>query len=322
MQMTTMKALRFEKYGPPSVLSIQQLQVPDLEPGQALVELHASAINPSDVKNVAGVFKASLPRVPGRDYAGVVVAGDGWKGKDVWGSGAGFGVSRDGTHAQYVVVSSDGLSEKPAHLSMEEASAVGVPYLAAWSGLVDAASIEAGETVLITGALGAVGRAATQIAHWKKAKVIGADISDKSSDVDILINTKARELAVEVKALTNGRGVDLVFDAVGSPMFEPCLKSLRLGGRQVAITSIGDGRVEFSLVDFYHNLLRLIGVDTLKLTGPAIAKIMDELRTGFEGGYLRVSPVQSWSLDQAVDAYTAVGKGMTLDKHVFLPGRN
>jgi NADPH:quinone reductase len=322
MQMTTMKALRFEKYGPPSVLSIQQLQVPDLEPGQALVELHASAINPSDVKNVAGVFKASLPRVPGRDYAGVVVAGDGWKGKDVWGSGAGFGVSRDGTHAQYVVVSSDGLSEKPAHLSMEEASAVGVPYLAAWSGLVDAASIEAGETVLITGALGAVGRAATQIAHWKKAKVIGADISDKSSDVDILINTKARELAVEVKALTNGRGVDLVFDAVGGPMFEPCLKSLRLGGRQVAITSIGDGRVEFSLVDFYHNLLRLIGVDTLKLTGPAIAKIMDELRTGFEGGYLRVSPVQSWSLDQAIDAYTAVGKGMTLDKHVFLPGRN
>jgi NADPH:quinone reductase len=322
MQMTTMKALRFEKYGPPSVLSIQQLQVPDLEPGQALVELHASAINPSDVKNVAGVFKASLPRVPGRDYAGVVVAGDGWKGKDVWGSGAGFGVSRDGTHAQYVVVSSDGLSEKPAHLSMEEASAVGVPYLAAWSGLVDAANIQAGETVLITGALGAVGRAATQIAHWKKAKVIGADISDKSSDVDVLINTKTKELAVEVKALTNGKGVDLVFDAVGGPMFEPCLKSLRLGGRQVAITSLGDGRVEFSLVDFYHNLLRLIGVDTLKLTGPAIAKIMDELRTGFEGGFLRVSPVQSWSLDQAIDAYTAVGKGMTLDKHVFLPGRN
>src|SRR5271167_620723 len=175
--MTTMKALRFEKYGPPSVLSIQQLQVPALKTGEALVELHASAINPSDVKNIAGVFKASLPRIPGRDYAGVVVAGDGWKGKEVWGSGAGFGVSRDGTHAQYVVVGSDGLSEKPSNLSMEEASAVGVPYLAAWSGLVDAAKIQSGETVLVTGALGAVGRAAIQIAHWKKAKVIGADIA-------------------------------------------------------------------------------------------------------------------------------------------------
>jgi NADPH:quinone reductase len=138
--MKTMKALRFEKYGPPSVLSIQELPVPDLKTGEALVELHASAINPSDVKNVAGAFKASLPRIPGRDFAGVVVAGDGWKGKEVWGSGAGFGVWRDGTHAQYIVAGLDGLSRKPAHLSMEQASTVGVPYLAAWSGLVDGAN--------------------------------------------------------------------------------------------------------------------------------------------------------------------------------------
>ena len=317
--MTTMKALRFEKYGPPSVLSIQELRVPDLRTGEALVELHASAINPSDVKNVAGAFKASLPRIPGRDFAGVVVAGDGWKGKEVWGSGAGFGVWRDGTHAQYIVVSSDGLSEKPALLSMEEASTVGIPYLAAWSGLVDAANILEGETVLITGALGAVGRAATQIAHWKKAKVIGADISDKPSDADVFVNTRAKELPVEVKASTNGKDADLVFDAVGGPMFETCLQSLRLGGRQVAITSIGNGRVEFSLVDFYHNLQRLIGVDTVKLTGPSIAKIMDKLRAGFEEGHLRTSPAQSWSLDQAIDAYTAVEKGTSLNKHVFLP---
>jgi len=192
--MTTMKALRFEKYGPPSVLSPQELDVPDLRQGEALVELHASAINPSDVKNVAGLFKASLPRVPGRDYAGVVIAGDGWKGKEVWGSGAGFGVSRDGTHAQFIVVDSDGLAEKPSQLSMEEASAVGVPYLAAWSALIDTANVQAGETVLITGALGAVGRAATQIAHWKKAKVIGADISEKPSEADAFINTKAKDL--------------------------------------------------------------------------------------------------------------------------------
>jgi NADPH:quinone reductase len=320
--MATMKALRFEKYGPPSVLSIEELRVPDFKTGEALVELHASAINPSDVKNVAGAFKASLPRIPGRDFAGVVVAGDGWKGKEVWGSGAGFGVWHDGTHAQYVVVSSDALSEKPAPLSMEEASTVGVPYLAAWSGLIDAANIQEGETVLITGALGAVGRAATQIAHWKKAKVIGADISDKPTDADVFINTRVKELPAEVKALTKGKGADLVFDAVGGPMFEACLKSLRLGGRQVAITSIGNGRVEFSLVDFYHNLQRLIGIDTVKLTGPAIAKIMDKLRTGFEEGYLRPAPVQTWSLDQAIEAYSAVAKGASSNKHVFLPRRN
>jgi NADPH2:quinone reductase len=318
-QMKTMKALRFEKYGPPSVLTIQELPVPDLRTGEALVELHASAINPSDVKNVAGVFKASLPRVPGRDFAGVVVAGDGWKGKEVWGSGAGFGVWRDGAHAQFIVVGSDGLSEKPALLSMEEASTVGVPYLAAWSGLVDAANVQAGETVLITGALGAVGRAAVQIAHWKSAKVIGADITDQPSDADVFINIKARELAAEVKALTDGKGADLMFDAVGGPMFEPCLKSLRLGGRQVAITSAGNGRVEFNLVDFYHNQQRLVGVDTVKLSSPAIANIMDKLRRGFEDGHLRTSPVERWSLDQAIDAYTAVEKRTSLNKQVFIP---
>jgi AraC-like DNA-binding protein len=95
---------------------------------QALVEVRASAVNPSDVKNVAGVFKALLPRVPGRDYAGVVAAGEGWTGKAVWGSGAGFGVTSDGADAQYVVVDLDALSEKPAQLSMAEASARSVSF--------------------------------------------------------------------------------------------------------------------------------------------------------------------------------------------------
>jgi NADPH:quinone reductase len=96
------------------------------------------------------------------------------------------------------------------------------------------------------------------------------------------------------------------------------LKSLRYGGRQVAIASIGNGRVEFSLVHFYHNLLSLISVDTMKLAGPEIAKIMDEPRAGFEDGYLRPSPVQTWSLDQGIEAYTAVEKGAASNKHVFL----
>src|SRR5258707_11061966 len=137
--MQTMKALRFETYGPPSVLSLQEISIPDLKPGEILVEVHASAINPSDVKIVSGLFSPTLPRTPGRDYAGVVVSGDRWKGKEVWGNGAGFGVIRDGAHAQYVIVPSDWLSEKPHHLSMEQAASIGVPYITAWSALVDAA---------------------------------------------------------------------------------------------------------------------------------------------------------------------------------------
>jgi NADPH:quinone reductase-like Zn-dependent oxidoreductase len=316
-----MRALRFETFGPPSVLTIEELPIPAPRAGEALVEVRAAAINPSDVKNVAGVFKASLPRVPGRDYAGVVTAGEGWKGKEVWGSGAGFGVIRDGAHAQYVVVALDSLSEKPPHLSMEEASAIGVPYLAAWSALIDAADMQAGETVLITGAGGAVGRAATQIAHWKKARVIAATTTNQALEAEAFVDAKAEDFPGDVKALTEGHGVDLVLDAVGGPMFEPCLKSLRVGGRQVAITSLGNRRVEFSLTDFYHNVLRLIGVDTMKLTGPRIAGIMDHLKAGFDEGHLRPPPVQTWPLERAVDAYLAVEKGSGSTKQVVLPGR-
>jgi NADPH2:quinone reductase len=320
--MRNMNALRFASFGDPSLLAVEQVPIPDLGPGEVLVEVHASAVNPSDVKNVAGIFKTPLPRIPGRDYAGIVVAGEGWQGKEVWGSGAGSGMTRDGSHAQYMVVASDALSEKPSHLSMEAAATIGVPYVTAWCALVQAGALRAGERILITGALGAVGRAATQIAHWKGAKVIGVDITDGTSEADELIDARAKErpsIDTQVKALTGGRGVDLVLDAVGGAMFEVALRSLRIGGRQVAITSVGNRRVEFDLMDFYHNQSRLLGVDTLKLTGRDIAAIMSELRAGFEGGQLRAAPVTAWPLDQAVLAYQAVAQGTSSTKQVLLP---
>src|SRR5271156_1262010 len=126
--MSTMKALRFSHYGPPSVLSLRDCEIPKPGPGESLVRVEAAAINPSDVKNVAGAFKAPLPRTPGRDYAGLVVAGEG-KGREVWGSGPAFGAERDGSHAQLVLLRSEWLADKPAQLTMEQASAIGVPFL-------------------------------------------------------------------------------------------------------------------------------------------------------------------------------------------------
>ena len=210
---------------------------------------------------------------------------------------------------QYVAIPLDWLSAKPANLSMGEASAVGVPYLVSWEALVDAADIQSGETLLITGVAGAVGHAATQIAHWMGATVIGADLGDKPSDADMSINTKDKDLDAEVKRLTNNKGVDLVLDAVGGPMFEPALKSLRLGGRQVAITSVGRRRVEFDLIDFYHDLKRLIGVDSMKFSGQDIARHLNQLRAGFEQGRLKPSPVQNWPIARAVEAYQLVERG-------------
>ena len=195
-----MKALQFSTYGPPGVLSIKEIPKPEPRKGEVLVQIKAAAINPSDVKNVAGHFKSPLPRVPGRDYAGVVIAGDAENGLEVWGSGAGFGVTRDGAHAEYIVVPADSIAQKPPQLSMEQAAAIGVPYLAAWSALVVVGNIQAGETVLIVGVSGAVGRAATQIAHWKKARVIGASThSSNPSNADAIINTTTNDLPEEVQ---------------------------------------------------------------------------------------------------------------------------
>lgn len=312
-----MKVLRFAEYGPPSVLAPEEREPPRPGPGEALVRVEAAAINPSDLKNVAGAFKAPLPRIPGRDYAGIVVDGAG-KGREVWGSGAAFGVARDGSHAQYIVIPEQWLADKPRNLSMAEAGAVGVPFLTAWNGLVDAAGVKAGETVLVTGAAGAVGRAVTQIAHWKGAKVIGADRIDRPSEADIRVNITAKDLVTEAKAATGGKGVDLVFDAVGGALFELCLRSLRFGGRQVAITSTGERRVSFDLIDFYHDRLHLIGVDSLKLDGPEIARIFAALRPGFEGGQLKPFPVQAWPFEKAMEAYGAAAKGGSV-KQVIMP---
>ncbi len=316
-----MKALQFSTYGPPAVLTIKELPRPEPRKGEVLIQIMATAINPSDVKNVAGNFKAPLPRVPGRDYAGVVVAGDAEKGLEVWGSGPGFGVDRDGAHVEYIVVPSEWISKKPRQLSMEQAAAFGVPHLAAWSALVQAGNLQAGETVLVVGVSGAVGNAATQIAHWKKARVIGASTSsDHPSGADAMINTTTHELDREVRALTGGKGADLVLDAVGGPMFEPSLKSLRSGGRQIAITSTKDRRVSLDLIDFYHNRSHLIGIDTMKLTGPEIAKLMDQLGEGFQEGHLQAPAIKTWPLERAVEAYEAVDKGLPPTKHILIPG--
>ncbi len=129
--MRKMKVWCFDHYGPPSALKLQEREMPQPGIGEVLVKVAATAINPSDVKNIAGHFKSSMPRIPGRDYAGTIVASDGRKGEDVWGSGSGFGVARDGAHAKYFVMPSAWVSRKPAQMSMEQAAVIGVPYLAA-----------------------------------------------------------------------------------------------------------------------------------------------------------------------------------------------
>jgi NADPH2:quinone reductase len=317
-----MRAIQFQEYGGPEVLTVEELEASSLSPDESLVEVRASSVNPSDIANVKGAFGASTPRVPGRDYAGVVVDGSpDWIGVEVWGASPSLGVGVDGAHAEHVVVKTASLAEKPAELSMEEAATFGIPYLAAWGALVNAGEVEAGETILITGAAGAVGEAATQIAHWKGAIVIGVDLADGPTDADTYIRSVGQDITPAVRAATDGgHGVDLALDAVGGSMFEPSLRSLRTGGRQIAIAAAGGmRRVEFDLVEFFHGLNRLIGVDTNAYSATEIAQSMNRMTAGVRAGKLRPRAVQTWTLDNSADAYKAVAAGPTATRHIIVP---
>src|SRR5271157_4306091 len=314
-----MRAMRFEAFGDPSVLKVAEVPAPTVdEKAAGLVRVIAASINPSDVKNVAGAMKQTmLPRVPGRDFAGVVEAGPAeWIGAEVWGTGGDVGVTRDGTHAELIAVPAASLRRKPGRLSFDEAASVGVNYMAAWLG-VEAAGLKARETVLLIGAGGGVGSAAAQIARRLGAHVIGSDVRAPRSDAPIrsiaeTLIIGAEDLPAEVRAATGGRGADVVLDLVGGVMFRNAVNSLALRGRLVEIASTGQREVSFDLADFYHNESRLYGVDTLKRDLTASAEVLEALTAGFVAGDYRAAPItETCGLGEAQEAYRKVAAGTT-----------
>ena len=274
-----MKAVRFTRHGKPEVLTIEDLPIPA---GEALVRVKAASINPSDVKNVQGLMEqTTLPRTPGRDFAGIVEAGPaGWIGAEVWGTGGDTGFTRDGSHAEYIAVPAASLRRKPATLSFEQAASVGVNFITAWKGLVAGANLQKGETLLIIAASGGVGNAAVQIAKRIGATIIGTDRKGPRPGAAVAqhgtcLTADGADIPAAVRDATNGRGADVVLDCVGGVMFRHALDCLALGGRLIEMSVTGAREVSFNLADFYHNENRLIGIDTLKLDITGSAQVLD-----------------------------------------------
>jgi len=323
----TMKALRFASVGTLDQLRLVEVPRPEPAGGEVVVQVKAAAINPSDVKNVLGKMHATtLPRIPGRDFAGVVVAGPPeWSGRAVFGSGGDLGFDRDGTHAEFVRVPVEALSPMPANLSFAQAAAMGVAYMTAWTAVVTVAKIGAGESILITGATGAVGSAAARIARKHGARVIGttrqaaAIPGADGHGVAAWIGLDAGDLPTQVRALTDGQGVAVVFDTVGGALFEPCVQSLAWRGRHIAIASNPEPRVAFNLVDFYHREARLFGVDSVRLGFAEAAGILRGLTPGIEDGTFPPPAIQERPFADAVDAYRLVGAGTAKDKQILVP---
>jgi NADPH2:quinone reductase len=313
-----MRAIQFKGFGDHSVLEAARVPAPIADEATAIVRVMAASINPSDVKNVAGAMsQTTLPRVPGRDFAGRVEAGPSeWIGAEVWGTGGDAGFTRDGTHAELIAVPVASLRRKPAPLSFEEAASVGVNYMAAWCG-IEAAGLKPGETLLLIGAGGGVGGAAAQVARRGGARVIGADRRAPGENAPIRAIAEALIIGVEdlpakVHTATGDKGADVVFDLVGGVMFRSAVDSLAWRGRLVEIAATGQREVSFDLADFYHNESRLFGVDTLKHDLTASAKILDALAPGFVAGDYRAAPIeQTFGLDEAQEAYRKVAAGAT-----------
>jgi len=241
-----------------------------------------------------------------------------------------MGFTIDGSHAEYVAVPAAAVQPKPRALTFEEAATLGIPYLTAWHAVIEVARLKEGETILVTGTTGAVGDAAARIAKRVcNATVIGT--ARRHTDavrlrlldyVDGLADLSAGSISLpeQIRAQTEGRGVNVVFDVVGGSLFEPGLKCLALRGRQVAIASSPDPKVTFNLIDFYHNESHLIGVDSLQLSFEDSGRILGKLLPYFEAGNFgpQGDPVPV-GFDAVLNAYRELAEGLAKAKYVFVP---
>lgn len=286
-------------------------------PGEVLLAVRASGVNPSDVKAILGAMPHAVwPRTPGRDYAGVVVDGPAdWVGREVWGSGGELGIQRDGAHARHLLLPAAHLREKPAGMTLAEAGAVGVPFITAFEGLREAGTVQPGDVVAVLGANGKVGQAAVQLATAAGARVFGvertlAEYRGHATEIVTMLSG-AEDWAALLREATGGHGADIVYNTVGSPYFEAANRALALRGRQIFISTV-ERAVPFDIFAFYRGRHRFLGIDTLALDSGDGAAVLDALRPGFESGKLRPFPVldaNAYPLDRAAEAYRAVLAG-------------
>jgi NADPH:quinone reductase-like Zn-dependent oxidoreductase len=172
---------------------------------------------------------------------------------------------------------------------------------------------------------GKVGQAATQLASWRGAKVIGVVRKDEayeghaSGPVEV-INASTTDIAARVRDLTDGKGADIVFNTVGDPYFEAANKSLALAGRQILIAAV-DRTVPFNILEFYRGRHTYVGIDTLAFSSVASADILREALPGFVSGHLKPYPIADdaiYSLTDAKAAYLAVS-GSSRDRVILKP---
>lgn len=214
---------------------------PELKPGTVLVNVAAAALNFPDLLILRGLYqvKPPLPLIPGMEMAGTIAA-------------VGEGVTRyqvgdrviayaGAAAAERAVVPQERLLPLPSTLDFESGCGISVTYFTSYHALKQRAQLAAGETVLVLGAASGVGTTAIELAKLMGAQVIAAASTPAKLDVaqrlgaDHLIDYSTQDLRERVKEITGGKGVDVVYDAVGGPYAEPAVRSLAWNGRYLVV---------------------------------------------------------------------------------------
>lgn len=295
---------------------------PAPQPGQVLVRIAASAVNPLDLKIRAGQAahaRQPLPAILGIDLAGTVEAvGDGVTdfrpGDEVYGMTGGVG-GLQGSLAQFASVDADQLARKPGNIGMRDAAALPLIFITAWEGLVDRAGVHAGQKVLVHGGAGGVGHVAVQIARAFGADVFATGSAASQAYIKGLgaIGIDYRAMSVEnyVAKYSDGRGFDIVYDTVGGATLDASFNAVTRFGH--VVSALGWGTHALAPLSF--RAASYSGVFTLlpMLTGEGRAhhgEILREATWLVEAGKVvpRVDP-RHFALSGVDDAYRAVEAG-------------
>ena len=263
-----MKAIQIHETGGPETLKLAELPIPQPGLGQVLIRVEATGVNFIEIYFRKGVYKSSLPFTPGSEAAGTVEE----LGPGVTGFAAGDAVASTsvlGSYAEYALVPSAQLVKVPDGLSMEKAAAAMLQGMTAHYLSHSTFPLKAGDTALVHAGAGGVGLLLTQIATRLKARVITtvsteakAELSPEAGASDVIFYTE-QDFATEVKRLTGGKGVDVVYDSVGKTTFEGSLNCLRPRGL-LALFGASSGPVP------PFDLIQLSGKGSLFVTRPTL----------------------------------------------------
>jgi len=322
-----MKAIQIQETGGPEVLKLVELPVPEPGPGQLLIRVAATGVNFIDIYVREGRYKAPLPLVPGQESAGTVER----VGPGVEGFAVGDRVATTaaiGAYAEYALTPAAMTVKVPSGLDLKTAAAVLLQGMTAHYLAYGTWMLEPGETALVHAAAGGVGLLLTQMASAIGARVIAtvsthekAELARAAGAHEVILYTEA-DFEAETKRLTNGRGVDVVYDSVGKTTFEKSLNCLRPRGLLALFGGSSGAVPPFDLIQLSTRGSLFVTRPTLKDYIATRAELEERANAVFNGvlyGTLRVRCEHTYSLAEAAQAQIDIAGRKTTGKLVLIP---